>query len=302
MPLFTVFTPTYNRAHTLPAVYSSLLEQTLRDFEWVIVDDGSTDGTAALVEDWCREGRVNIRYFWQSNGGKHVAFNRGVAEAAGELFLAWDSDDVGVPLTLERLKAEWESIPPTVRAQYSGVTCLCGDKNGNVLGDPFPVEALDSDAIRMNFHHRVRGDKWGFHRTAILREFPFPVFPGERFLAEGVIWNRIGRRYRMRFLNEVLQRKVYLQDGLTTASVRLRAASPEGACLYYSECARLPIPLSQRVRAYVNYWRFSFHRTTPRGLRDYVEEVGWGGLLFVGGGLFLHWYDRATGAKERKSC
>src|SRR5690242_19362698 len=104
-PLFTVFTPTYNRAHTIERVYRSLCTQNCRDFEWLVVDDGSTDGTEALIRQWQHEAEFPIRYFWQPNAGKHVAMNRGVAEASGSLFLTLDSDDACVPWALERLRA-----------------------------------------------------------------------------------------------------------------------------------------------------------------------------------------------------
>jgi glycosyltransferase involved in cell wall biosynthesis len=99
---FTVFTATYNRAHTLHRVYESLKEQTYRQFEWLIVDDGSTDTTRTLVETWQQEANFLISYYYQENQGKHVAINRGVQEARGEYFLIIDSDDTCVPQTLER--------------------------------------------------------------------------------------------------------------------------------------------------------------------------------------------------------
>lgn len=99
-PLFTVFTPTYNRAHLLHRVYESLKKQTCKDFEWLIVDDGSTDATGDLIAAWQQESLTDfpIRYIWQDNGHKKSAFNRGVKEAHGELFVPWDSDDVSSPM------------------------------------------------------------------------------------------------------------------------------------------------------------------------------------------------------------
>ncbi len=74
---FTVFTPTFDRAHTLDRVYRSLCVQTFKEFEWVIVDDGSTDGTDDLVAGWQTENRFPISYEKQPNQGKHIAVNLG---------------------------------------------------------------------------------------------------------------------------------------------------------------------------------------------------------------------------------
>src|SRR5688572_23550113 len=104
---FTVFTPTHNRAHTLQRVYDSLRGQTFRDFEWLIVDDGSKDGTDRLAAAWARSADFEIRYRRQPNRGKHVAFNAGVRDARGELFLPLDSDDACVPRALERFIHHW---------------------------------------------------------------------------------------------------------------------------------------------------------------------------------------------------
>jgi len=108
---FTVFTPTSNRAHTLSRVYESLKRQTFRDFEWLIVDDGSTDNTREVVEGWQREKLFIIRYFWQKNAHKKVAFNRGVLEADGKFFITLDSDDEALPEALDILDRHWCNIP-----------------------------------------------------------------------------------------------------------------------------------------------------------------------------------------------
>ncbi len=208
-PVFTVFTPTFNRAHTLSRVHDSLRAQTFRDFEWLVVDDGSTDGTAELVRRWAVSSPFPIRYVYQPNAGKAAATNRGVREARGELFLIADSDDAYVPTALERFHFHWRAIPHAERHRFTGVTALCCDEHGRPIGDRFPRDPTDSDSIEIFYRYRVRGEKWGFHRTAVLREFPFPVEAEARHVPEDVVWRAVARRYRTRFVNEVL--RVYHQ-------------------------------------------------------------------------------------------
>ena len=103
----TIFTPTYNRAHRLPVLYQSLCKQTSREFEWVVVDDGSTDDTKSLINGWIKEGKINIRYFWQENAGKAQAHNLGVEMAEKNLFTCVDSDDLLVTNAVERISKVW---------------------------------------------------------------------------------------------------------------------------------------------------------------------------------------------------
>src|SRR5262249_2422136 len=103
MPLFTVFTPTYNRAHTLHRVFDSLCAQTLRDFEWLVIDDGSSDSTRELIDNWTKSAHFTIRYIKQDHSGKHIAHNCAVREARGQFFLTLDSDDACTPQALERM-------------------------------------------------------------------------------------------------------------------------------------------------------------------------------------------------------
>jgi glycosyltransferase involved in cell wall biosynthesis len=201
---FTVFTPTYNRAHTLHRVYQSLVAQTYRDFEWSIVDDGSADGTRELVAQWQQENLFPIEYIYQENQGKHIATNRGVATAKGELFLTFDSDDSCVPEALERFKYHWDSIPLEQKQQFSAVTCLCKDENGRIVGNKFPFDPTDSDSLEVRYRFRIVGDKWGFHRTEIMREFPFPELSGCNYVPEVIVWSAIARKYKTRFVNEPL--------------------------------------------------------------------------------------------------
>ncbi len=264
--VFTVFTPTYNRAHTLYRVYKSLKAQIYRDFEWLIIDDGSIDSTCMLVKQWQKEAELPIHYIWQENQGKHVAFNRGVQEAKGELFLTFDSDDACVPEALERFNHQWHSIPEDERDKFSAVSALCVNQHGKLVGNAFPFDALDSTSIEIHTKYQVFGEKWGFHRTDVLKEFPFPEISGETFITEGIIWNRISLKYKTRFVNEKL--RIYYEDmvdSLTTSSVKVRAKNPKGARLYYKEYMKLPISIKWKMRNFINYIRFSFHaRINPR--------------------------------------
>jgi glycosyltransferase involved in cell wall biosynthesis len=144
IPDITVFTPTYQRADTLPRVYESLVAQTSRDFEWLIIDDGSTDETVDLVRRWISDDPpFAIRYVYQENRGKHVADNRAVAEARTELIATLDSDDRYLPQTIASFLEIWRGIPERERSSFSGAVALCALENGTIVGDPFPEDVLD---------------------------------------------------------------------------------------------------------------------------------------------------------------
>jgi glycosyltransferase involved in cell wall biosynthesis len=260
---FTVFTATFDRASTLPRVKAGLEAQTFQDFEWLIVDDGSTDGTADLVAGWTESSPLTIRYIRQENAGKHVAFNRGVREARGALFLPIDSDDECVPHALERFLHHWRSIPEQERAAFSAVSALACDESGRIIGEELPRDPFDSDPLHKYFSGVGRGDKWGFHRTEVLRRFPFPEPPGVRHVGMSVVWFAIGRHYKTRYVNEPLL--IVHSDGsggrlhdLTDRTVRGRLVFHEEVITTYVDF----LTSAPRVvlRSGVNYCRYSFHR------------------------------------------
>jgi glycosyltransferase involved in cell wall biosynthesis len=220
---FTVFTPTYNRAHTLLRVYESLKHQTFRDFEWLIVDDGSTDNTKELVEVWQKENPFPIRYFWQKNAHKKVAFNRGVKEARGELFICWDSDDAALPEALEIFNRHWRNIPEAERDGFSAVWCLCLDERGNIIGNKFPEDTFDSNMLEIVHRYKVTGEKWGAQRTDVLRQFPYPENV-QGHVPESVVWSAIARKYKTRFINDAL--RIYY---IETDSIMQTAAAGKNA-------------------------------------------------------------------------
>ncbi len=288
--LFTILTPTYNRAYTLTNVYECLMKQTLQDFEWLIVDDGSSDQTENLVKQWLDSSPFPIRYLKQRNGGKHTALNLGIQEARGYFTVILDSDDVITPTCLERFDAHWQVIPKPKRDEYAGVTGLCVDQHNVILGGRFPSDTFDSNAIEITYLHRLADDRYGMQRTEVMRQFPFPVFQGERFLTESVVWNRIARHYKNRYVNEVLCIKEYRPDGLTRSIAKHLSRNPQGSSLYYEELLGVPEPLPFKVCLGIHayYVRYALHA------KQRVTEIlgkGWKrpGFMVLGwvvGGLF----------------
>lgn len=194
--LISVVTPTFNRERTLGDAFDSLLDQRV-ELEWIVVDDGSTDGTAALIEQLARRAPFSVTYLRQMHAGKHVAVNRGVAAARGDLVALLDSDDLLVPGALDELLAHWVAIAEP--AGYVGVTGLDIDETGRVVGARFPADVVDATWQEMVYRCRITGDKWGILRTDVLRNHPFRIADG--FVAEAEVWRQIGRRYRTRYVN-----------------------------------------------------------------------------------------------------
>lgn len=295
---FTVFTPTYNRARTLHRVYESLLKQTFRDFEWLIVDDGSVDNTAELVEGWKQAAWFPIRYIRKPNGGKHTAWNMGVDLARGELFISLDSDDACMPEALQTFHDTWEGIDPSRRAIFTGVTALVVDEGGTLSGTRFPQDVLDSNSIEIRLRHKVKGEKWGFHRIEVLRRFPFPEVDGATFIPESTVWFRIALDYQTRYINRVL--RTWYQppkdrSRLTVSPIWINAA---GRSLVHLMAinemeAFLWIDPAFFCRAAANFARTSWHAGAGmasqwRALSNKRARVLWLTMLPVGGLLLLH--------------
>lgn len=277
----TVCTPTYNRAHTLPRVYESLLFQSRQAFEWVVVDDGSSDRTREMVERWCTEKAFPIQYFWQPNLGKHVALNVGIAAARGELFVILDSDDVFPPWALEKASELWTSIPRPERDRYMGIGGLCAHlgEPGKLVTRPYPCDGFETTYVELSTRFGIQGDRVEFFVTEVLRQVaPYPSFPGEKFLPEALLWNRLSRQYRMLFFNTVLKYCEYLEDGLTAMSRKmpLPLRCPQGARAFFCELADMPklMPRIQLLRAYASYVRFSLHSGVS-WVRTIQEAPSW---------------------------
>lgn len=212
--MITVFTPAYNRAHTLHRVFDSLKTQTFRDFEWIIVDDGSSDDTKAVVEQFAEQKPFfEIRYFYQKNQGKHIATNLAVREAKGEFFITIDSDDGCKSNALERLMEVWNTIAPTERENYKGVSCRCcaPETPETIIGTHLPQASMDTNDHDLRYKYKVKGELWGMTRIQVMRENPYPVIEGLHYYPEGVYWGKIGLKYTTRYFDEPL--RYYYVDG-----------------------------------------------------------------------------------------
>lgn len=250
---FTVFIPTYNRAHTIGRALQSVAEQTFRDLEVVIIDDGSQDNTRDLIRQWQEKAWFPIQYYWQENQGKHVAHNNALQYARGFFFVLLDSDDMLHPRALERLKYHWDTIPDEQKHAFAGVEGLCVDSRGNVSRDKYPVDVMDSNYLEIAKKYNVMGDKKNAIRTQILRQFPYPQFEGERHMRDDLIWKRISMHYKFRYINEPIQIIEYQPDGLSADVFSMRMRNPRGFRFYYLEEINTYSSLTRK------YLRFKYH-------------------------------------------
>lgn len=213
--MISILTPTYNRGYILHNAYQSLCNQSIFDFEWIIVDDGSMDNTEKLVESWKKEcNAFPIIYRKQENGGKHRAINKGVSYVHAEYVLILDSDDFLEENAVELIH-KWVASIKDLNG-FAGVSGLRGwiNKEG-AIGGKINKEYIDATQLERR-RYGLMGDKAEVYKTEILKKYPFPEFEGEKFLSESAVWDRIAKDgYKIRWFNTIIYRCEYLEDGLT---------------------------------------------------------------------------------------
>lgn len=226
----TIFTPTYNRAYILPELYRSLCKEPSDSFIWLIVDDGSTDNTQELVENWQRENLIEIVYFKQENGGKMRAHNKGVELCTTPLFFCIDSDDQIATGAVEKILETHQTLRDD-------------ESLGGIAAKRLIINKLASkdlpDQKRSTLHNiyasGFKGDTSLVFKTDILKEFPFPEIDGEKFVTEGYVYDQIDQKYELLILNEYLMRCEYQEDGYTFNADSLYLKYPKGWALYFSQ-------------------------------------------------------------------
>lgn len=225
--MVTILTPTYNREYTLKDTYNSLLNQTNKSFEWIIVDDGSTDNTRMLVKNIKKENKLDIKYIYKENGGKHTALNLGIEKASGKYILILDSDDTLLPDCVDLVEKKWNNYEDN-----SKIACLSFLKvfpNNEIIGKKYSEEETISNHIDFRYNRSLLGDMCEIFKTEVLKKYPFPVFNNERFLSETLIWNKIALDYNTVYINKPIYVASYLNDGLSKNYLKLVYNNPIGA-------------------------------------------------------------------------
>lgn len=251
--MITIFTPTYNRAATICRTYNSLVNQTCKDFEWLIVDDGSTDGTENLVRQWIIEADFPIRYIVQPNGGKYRAYNNGLKNAEGEFFFCVDSDDWlpvnAVELILsyaERLKDD-DSL--------AGIIALKMFPDEKVIGQPYRRTGISTSLYDLELSGEG-GERSLVFKTSVARMYPFPEETNEKFVTESVVYDCFHGKYEFVVSNDVLTVCEYQSDGLSSNPHALMLRNPAGYKLYFAQRIDMTPSLSTRIGYVLRYHAF----------------------------------------------
>ncbi|MBD2872046.1 glycosyltransferase family 2 protein [Paenibacillus arenilitoris] len=245
MKTLTVFTPTYNRAYCLGQLYESLKRQTCADFEWLVIDDGSSDGTEALVAGWMAEGTVPIRYIRQPNQGMHGAHNTAYGNIETELNVCIDSDDYMPDDAVEQIVSFWAEHGSE---RFCGFAGLDAHTDGRLVGSPFPEQLRSSTLFDLYYKHGVTGDKKLVYRTELTKRHPYPLFEGEKYVGLAYKYYLLDREYELLLLNEVLCHVEYLADGSSRNMLHQYRRNPKGFAFYRK--ALLALPFGSRAFKY----------------------------------------------------
>lgn len=285
--MITVLTPTFNRGGRLQSLWNSLQKQTVKDFEWLVVDDGSTDGTKNLITQLQEKSDFPIRYIYKNNGGKHTALNVGIQTICSELIFIVDSDDCVTDDAVESIL----KIHKKYRSQNNicGYAFLRAFPDGKINGKKFDVDEKIGSYIDV----RVNGDDTGadkaeVFKTHCLKEFPFPEYPNEKFLGEDLVWVRMARKYEMVHINKAIYVGNYLEDGLTNNRRKHNIASPIGCMHRAEEFMESDLKTRYRIKGglqYIVYGRFAGVKVVDLIRKSRHKVLA---TVCTPGGLFLH--------------
>ena len=236
-PLITIFTPTYNRAHTLPQLYKSLCRQTCKDFTWSIVDDGSSDNTEGIINQWTEESMIDISYVKQANGGKMRAHNHGVRICTTPLFVCVDSDDYVTDSFVEEIKASW--LPFLSDNSLAGIIAYKSIKGEDGeyrvrCSFPFSGKSTQSHLYQSGFF----GDLTIVFKTDVIKKFPFLEVEGENFSTEDYAYDQIDEEYQYILVDKAWTLCEYMPDGYSQAEKLLYTKNPKGWALFYNQKAK----------------------------------------------------------------
>lgn len=271
MKMLTVFTPTYNRSYCLEKCYKSLVKQTCKEFVWLIIDDGSTDNTKEMVEKWAQEKRIEIRYVWQENQGMHGAHNTAYNIIDTELNVCIDSDDYMPNDAVEKIVSFWRKFGSD---QVSGFIGLDAYINKKIIGSKLPENVKSATLFDLYNKHGVTGDKKLVYRSELTKQFPYPLFPNEKYVGLAYKYYMLDRQYEMLLLNEVLVFVQYLPDGSSRNMLNQYRRNPRGFAFYRKELMKLPfVNASFKFRQAVHYVSSSLLTRNRRFLQETPEKI-----------------------------
>ncbi len=281
MVLLTVFTPAYNRAHTLPRTYESLREQDCKDFIWLIVDDGSTDETVDMVKRWKKEENgFEIQYIYKENGGMHTAHNTAYANIHTELNVCIDSDDKMAPGAVRKIKQIWEKVREN---DYAGLIALDADFSGNLIGKGFP-NGMQETTLSGYYASGGSGDKKLIYRTDVINSVPpYPVFPGEKYVGLVYKYTLVDQKYKLCVLNDVICEVEYQADGSTGTMWKQYLQNPRGFAFLRKVAMQYPTSRKRLIRECIHYCSSSqitknknYIRESPKKLLTVLcTPMGW---------------------------
>lgn len=286
----TVFTPTYNRAYTLHLCYESLKRQTCRDFVWLIIDDGSTDGTRELVAGWIAESDFEIRYHYQANQGMHGAHNAAYERIDTELNVCIDSDDYMADDAVALIIDFWAKHGSD---RYAGIVGLDATPGGELIGTAMPDDVQSSTLSDLYAKWQVRGDKKLVYRTAVTSAVPpYPVFPGEKYCPLSYKYVLIDQMHPLLIMNEVLCHVEYMPDGSTMNMMRQYKNNPRGFAFFRKAAMQYAPTYRERLREAIHYVSSSL----IAGNRSFLRESPrfWTTMLALPLGMLLRLYIRRS--------
>ena len=271
MALLTVFTPAYNRAHTLPRTYESLRNQECKDFIWLIVDDGSTDGTTDLVRSWQKEENgFEIQYIYKENGGMHTAHNVAYENIHTELNVCIDSDDKMAPGAVSKIKQTWTKIR---EKDYAGIIALDADFSGNLIVKGFP-DGMKDTTLSGYYAAGGLGDKKLIYRTDVINSVPpYPVFPGEKYVGLVYKYTLIDQKYKLFVLNNVICEVEYQPDGSTGTMWKQYLQNPRGFAFLRKVAMQYPTSMKRLIIDCIHYCSSSQIAKNKNYIRESPKKV-----------------------------
>lgn len=242
----TIFTPTFNRSHEIKKLYDSLEKQSDKEFVWLVVDDGSSDGTNDLFEKWQKEASFKIEYVWQENAGKSMAHNLGVSNTQTELFTCVDSDDYLSSDAVSVIKKVWES-------HVEGDVGILALREVTRRKKDMKVQGIRTTLKNAEKVCGIKGDTMLIYKTNVLRKYSFPKFQGEKFVPENYLYDLIDREGKLIFLNKVLYCGDYLQDGYTQNMAKIIKRNPNGYLAYIEQRISFDDKMGERCKDIIRY-------------------------------------------------